>query len=100
MGTEDIVNREKGLLLERARTVLQVEAKAISDLIDKLGDDFCRAVDLLYACEGKVVITGVGKSGLICQKIAATLASTGTPAIFMHPVEGLHGDLTAEALGA
>ncbi len=80
-------------LLERAKSVLRIEAKAIETLMNRLGSDFCKAVDLLYGCQGKVVVTGVGKSGLICQKIAATFASTGTPAIFLHPVEGFHGDL-------
>jgi len=72
---------------------LKTEARAIEDLTKKLGPEFCEAVDILYRCKGKAVITGVGKSGLICQKIAATLASTGMPAIFLHPVEGFHGDL-------
>ncbi len=93
MGRKRAVEGESVKLLERARSVLAVEAKAIERLIEKLDEDFCTAVDLLYACRGKVVVTGVGKSGLICQKIAATLASTGTPAIFLHPVEGYHGDL-------
>ena len=93
MGEDGSVKKVEQKLLDRARSVLQVEAKAITDLIDKLDADFCRAVELLFESGGKVVITGVGKSGLICQKIAATLASTGTPAIFLHPVEGLHGDL-------
>ena len=69
-------------LIARGKRVLEIEAQAITELIDKLGHDFCEAVMLLYQCQGKVVVTGLGKSGLICQKIAATLASTGTPAIF------------------
>ncbi len=80
-------------LLARAKRVLEIEARAISNLIGRLGPDFCQAVELLFQCHGKVVVTGIGKSGLICQKIAATLASTGTPAIFLHPVEGFHGDI-------
>ena len=80
-------------ILKKARKVLEIEAQGITRLVDKLGQDFCEAVHLLHRCQGKVVVTGVGKSGLICQKIAATLASTGTPAIFLHAVDGFHGDL-------
>jgi arabinose-5-phosphate isomerase len=80
-------------ILKKARKVLEIEAQGITRLVEKLGQDFCEAVHLLRRCQGKVVVTGVGKSGLICQKIAATLASTGTPAIFLHAVDGFHGDL-------
>jgi len=80
-------------VIGKARDVLEVEARGILSLMDRLGQDFVRAVDLLYACEGKVVVTGLGKSGQIGRKIAATLASTGTPAFFLHAAEGLHGDL-------
>jgi arabinose-5-phosphate isomerase len=73
--------------------VLDIEARAIAGLIERLDHRFTEAVDLLYDCTGKVVVTGMGKSGLIGQKIAATLASTGTPAFFLHPAEGIHGDL-------
>ena len=76
-----------------AKRVLEIEAKAISSLIDTLDDNFTSAVEMILASTGKVVVTGMGKSGLICQKIASTLASTGTPAFFLHPAEGLHGDL-------
>lgn len=62
-------------------------------LADRLGEEFDRAVDLITGCSGRVVLTGMGKSGIVCQKIAATLASTGTPAFFMHPAEAVHGDL-------
>ena len=79
--------------LDTARRVLKTEAEAILDLIDTLDDQFVRAVDLIVTCTGKVVLIGIGKSGLISKKIASTLASTGTPAFFMHPVEGIHGDL-------
>ncbi len=72
---------------------LEIEAAAITALKDRIGDDFARAVELLHDTTGKVVVTGMGKSGLIGQKIAATMASTGTPAIFLHPAEGIHGDL-------
>jgi len=80
-------------LVETARRVLRTEAEAILALAESLGPDFDRAVDLLEGCQGKVVLTGMGKSGIICRKIAATLASTGTPAFFLHPAEGVHGDL-------
>lgn len=78
---------------EIARRVFEIEAQAIAGLADKLDDGFERAVELLYGCQGRVVVTGMGKSGLIAQKISATLASTGTPSLFLHPVEALHGDL-------
>jgi len=76
-----------------ARKVLQTEATAILALVDRLGDSFERAVHLLLECRGRVIVTGMGKSGIICRKIAATLSSTGTPAIFLHPAEAIHGDL-------
>lgn len=79
--------------LKEGRRVLQIEARAVQTLIDRLDERFTQAVDLLYNCKGKVVVSGMGKSGLIGQKIAATLASTGTPAFFLHPAEGVHGDL-------
>jgi len=93
MGIKEQSRDNVDRLIARGRQVLKIEAQAISGLIDKLGPGFYEAVMLLYQCQGKVVVTGLGKSGLICQKIAATLASTGTPAIFLHPVEGFHGDL-------
>jgi arabinose-5-phosphate isomerase len=79
--------------IQQGKRVLEIEARAITALIDRLDYRFSEAVDLLYACAGKVVVSGMGKSGLIGQKIAATLASTGTPAVFLHPAEGIHGDL-------
>jgi arabinose-5-phosphate isomerase len=79
--------------LEQGKRVLAIEAKAIAALIDRLDQRFSQAVDILLKCQGKVVVSGMGKSGLIGQKIAATLASTGTPAFFLHPAEGIHGDL-------
>ncbi|MCP9438336.1 MAG: KpsF/GutQ family sugar-phosphate isomerase [Nitrospira sp.] len=85
--------------LDEGRRVLEVEARAVSALIDRLDDTFVQAVDLLERCEGKVVVCGMGKSGLIGQKIAATLASTGTPSFFVHPAEGVHGDLGMLARG-
>ena len=80
-------------LLQRAAAVLRNESAGILSLIDRLDDNFVRAVELIQRCEGKVVVTGVGKSGHICAKIAATLASTGTPSFFLHSGEALHGDL-------
>lgn len=79
--------------LARARRVLDVEARALTGVRDRLDESFTKALDLLLACRGKVVVTGIGKSGIVCRKIAATLASTGTPAFFLHAGEGSHGDL-------
>ena len=79
--------------LEKAKDVLRTEADAVLALVDRINGDFRAAVEMILACKGRVVITGMGKSGLICQKIAATMASTGTPALFLHPAEGVHGDL-------
>jgi arabinose-5-phosphate isomerase len=76
-----------------AKKVLQTEADAIIALIDRLDENFDRAVKMLYECQGRVIVTGMGKSGIICRKIAATLASTGTAAFFLHPAEATHGDL-------
>ena len=81
--------------LDLARKVLRTEAAAILGLIDRLNGDFERAVDLLFDCSGRVIVTGMGKSGIICRKIAATLSSTGTSAFFLHPAEAIHGDLGA-----
>ncbi|MCL6640675.1 MAG: KpsF/GutQ family sugar-phosphate isomerase [Candidatus Rokubacteria bacterium] len=82
-----------------AERVLRLEAEAILGLISKLDERFDRAVELLHGCRGRVIVTGMGKSGLIGRKIAATLASTGTPAYFLHPAEGVHGDLGMVARG-
>jgi arabinose-5-phosphate isomerase len=76
-----------------ARKVLETEAAAILALVPRLDGSFDQAVDLLKSCRGRVVLTGMGKSGIICRKIAATLSSTGTPALFLHPAEAIHGDL-------
>jgi len=78
---------------ERAKKVLRIEAEAIAALVDRIDESFEQAVELILKCKGRVVVTGMGKSGLIGKKIAATLASTGTPALFLHPAEGIHGDL-------
>jgi len=82
-----------------AERVLRMEAEAILGLIPKIDERFERAVELLRGCGGRVIVTGMGKSGLIGRKIAATLASTGTPAHFLHPAEGVHGDLGMVARG-
>ena len=76
-----------------ARRVLELEARAILDLVPRLGEAFDRAVETLFACKGRVVVTGMGKSGLIGGKIAATFSSTGTPSLFLHPAEAVHGDI-------
>ena len=81
--------------LDLARKVLRIEAAAILGLVDRIDADFERAVQLLFDCRGRVIVTGMGKSGLICRKIAATLSSTGTSAWFLHPAEATHGDLGA-----
>jgi arabinose-5-phosphate isomerase len=80
-------------ILRHAKEVIRIEAEAVEGLLDRIDDDFARAVEMILACRGRVVVTGIGKSGLVGRKIVATLTSTGTPAAFLHPVEGLHGDL-------
>jgi arabinose-5-phosphate isomerase len=80
-------------ILDIAKKVLKTEAEAIFALVERLGGDFEKAVESIYECKGRVVVTGMGKSGLVGKKIAATLASTGTPAFFLHPAEAGHGDL-------
>lgn len=80
-------------MLDRAREVLDIEASAILALKDRLDESFVSAVQLIIECKGRVVVTGMGKSGAIARKIAGTLASTGSPALFLHPAEGVHGDL-------
>jgi arabinose-5-phosphate isomerase len=80
-------------ILQRAKEVLSIEATGISMVGERLDDRFLRAVELLHSCSGKVIVTGMGKSGIICRKIASTLASTGTPSFFLHAGEGIHGDL-------
>jgi len=85
--------------LDSARRVLGIEAQAIHDLLTRLNGSFVRAVNLLLNCKGRVVVTGMGKSGLIGRKISATLSSTGTPSFFLHPAEALHGDLGMLARG-
>lgn len=80
-------------ILAEAKKVIRLEAEALLALAEAINGEFERAVQLILACRGRVVVTGMGKSGLIGQKIASTMASTGTPAFFLHPAEGIHGDL-------
>lgn len=84
---------KKDRSIERAREVLKLEADSILGLIDKLDENFPKAVDIIYKSKGRLIVSGIGKSGLIGRKIVATMTSTGTQAIFLHPVEGMHGDL-------
>jgi arabinose-5-phosphate isomerase len=79
--------------LERAREVIRIESRSIEALEDRLGDEFLEAVELILDAPGRIVVTGIGKSGVVARKIASTLASTGTPALFLHPAEGMHGDV-------
>jgi len=80
-------------VLKRAADVLRIEADGITSIVGRLDENFVRAVEVLAHCSGKVVVTGMGKSGLICRKISATLASTGTPSFFLHSADALHGDV-------
>src|SRR5437899_2603084 len=88
-----------GSILRRAAEVLRLEAATVAAQKRSLGKDFLESVRLMASCTGRVVVLGVGKSGLIGRKITATLASTGTPSVFVHPSEGLHGDLGMITLG-
>jgi arabinose-5-phosphate isomerase len=92
-GASRPLERSNGGSLAEGRRVLRIEARAVQTLVDRLDVEFAKAVDLLLRCKGKVVVSGMGKSGLVGQKIAATMASTGTPSFFLHPAEGIHGDL-------
>jgi arabinose-5-phosphate isomerase len=85
--------------LETGRRVLRIEAQALQDVLTRLDGEFERAVELLFACKGRVAVTGMGKSGIVGRKISATLSSTGTPSFFLHPAEALHGDLGMLAPG-
>ena len=82
-----------GVPREIARKVLEIESRAILELVSRIDAAFDRAVEILHGCSGRVVVTGMGKSGLIGQKISATFSSTGTPSLFLHPAEAIHGDL-------
>ena len=81
------------MVLKKAKEVLQIEAEGISRVLERLDNSFVEMVDLIFACRGRVIVTGIGKSGIVARKIVATLNSTGTPSLFLHPVEAMHGDL-------
>lgn len=83
----------KASVIATGKQVVRIEGRAVTDLEDRLGESFAAAVGLIYASEGRVVVTGVGKSGIIARKIVATMNSTGTPAVFLHPTDAVHGDL-------
>jgi arabinose-5-phosphate isomerase len=90
---------DRARLLALASRVLRLEAEAVMALIERLDERFVRAVTVMHGCAGRVVVTGMGKSGIVGRKVAATLASTGTPAYFLHPAEGVHGDIGMLARG-
>ena len=90
---QDTPDAKEPMDLELARKVLRTESEAIRRLIDRIDENFELALQFIYKCQGRIVVTGMGKSGIICRKIAATLSSTGTPAFFLHPAEATHGDL-------
>lgn len=85
--------KELGSLLELGKEVLRKEAEAILKVMNELDESFLRAVEIIESCKGRIILTGMGKSGIICKKIAATLTSIGSPAIFLHPADSMHGDL-------
>lgn len=84
---------DRELIIQNGRQTFEIEIDAMKKAMNSLGESFAEAVEIILGCKGRVVVIGMGKSGLIGKKIAATLASTGTPAFFMHPAEGMHGDL-------
>lgn len=84
---------QKNKVIEIAKNVLKIEAESILALTDRIDDTFVKAVEMILACKGKVVVTGIGKSGQIARKLSSTLSSTGTPALYLHPAESSHGDL-------
>ncbi len=92
-GGKNAVNGPASPILKFARQVIELEASAVAQLADRLNGQFEQAVTLLLKCKGRVIVTGLGKSGIVGRKIAATLSSTGTPAFFLHAAEGIHGDL-------
>ncbi len=84
---------DRDSIIQEARRVLEIEAKAVQQMTAALNDEFYRVIELIYNSSGRLIITGIGKSGHIANKLAATFASTGTPSFFLHPAEGIHGDL-------
>jgi arabinose-5-phosphate isomerase len=94
VGSYPIQSRDISVMvIEQAREVLKIEAQSILDLVDRIGPEFEKAVDMILETKGRVILTGMGKSGLIARKIVATFNSTGTPSLFLHPAEAAHGDL-------
>ena len=93
MPMTNLGNLDARQALEAGRRVLEIEARAVHELADRLDANFVRAAEIVFGCKGRVVVSGIGKSGHIARKIASTLASTGTPAFFVHPAEASHGDL-------
>ncbi|MBZ4644378.1 MAG: arabinose-5-phosphate isomerase [Deferribacteres bacterium] len=80
-------------IIDSVKKTLKIEADSINDVYNRVGSEYVDAVEMIFACKGKIIVTGMGKSGQIGKKIAATMSSTGTPAVFLHPAEGVHGDL-------
>jgi arabinose-5-phosphate isomerase len=91
--SNDRSSRERSEILESARRVIRMEAAAVAALESRLDQEFVRAVEIILPARGRVIVSGIGKSGIVARKIAATLTSTGTPAMFLHPIDALHGDL-------
>ena len=81
------------MVIDQAREVLKIEAQAIMDLVDRIGPEFEKAVEMILKAKGRIILTGMGKSGLVGRKIVSTLNSTGSPSLFLHPAEAIHGDL-------
>jgi len=79
--------------IERAKEVIRQQAEQVRMIADRLGDEFVRALEILHSCKGRVILTGMGKSGIVARKLTATLSSTGTPSMYLHPSEGIHGDI-------
>src|SRR3972149_8220642 len=80
-------------IISQIKDIIDIEIEGLLNLKDKVNSDFKQVVEKIYSCRGKIILSGMGKSGLIAKKIASTMSSTGTPAVFMHPAEGMHGDL-------
>ena len=93
MNKQSYFSSSPGMILEQVKDVLKIEAQGILDLIERVGPEFEEAVQMILGAKGRVILTGMGKSGLVGRKISATLSSTGTPSLFMHPAEAIHGDL-------
>ena len=93
MKKQSYLSSSAGMILEQAKDVLKIEAQGILDLIERVGPEFEEAVQTILKAKGRIILTGMGKSGLVGRKISATLSSTGTPSLFMHPAEAIHGDL-------